>query len=73
MSRTLTREEQKMFTNKIGVREQPVFIDPQDGQEVVINRGSVVPKKLTKAGRRMTKKSKRRVKRRSLLKSRKVR
>lgn len=74
MSRDLTPNEQAMFTKKVGKPEDPVFIDPKDGQEVIVAPGSKVPSNLIKAGKRKTKKSKRHLsKKRSLLKSRKVR
>ena len=73
MSSDLTRTEQSMFTKKVGQPDDPVYIDPKDGQEVVLSPGSKVPKTLIKAGKRKTKKSKRQIKKRSLLKSRKVR
>lgn len=73
MSSDLTLSEQSMFTKKVGQPDEPVYIDTQDGQQVITNIGSEVPKNVTKAGKRKTKKNKRKAKKRSLLKSRKVR
>jgi hypothetical protein len=72
MSSDLTFDEQSMFTKKVGKPDEPVYIDPKDGQRVVIGPGSKVPKTLIKAGKRKTIKKKHQ-KKRSLLKSRKVR
>lgn len=73
MSSDLTFDEQSMFTKKVGKPDEPVFIDPKDGREVIVGPGSKVPKILVKREKRKTKKAKRSVKKRSLLKSRKVR
>lgn len=73
MSGDLTRKEQSMFVKKVGKPDEPVYIDPQDNQEVIIAPGTKVPKNLIKAGKRKTRKNKRQTKKRSLLKLRKVR
>lgn len=56
MSRDLTLEEQRMFADKVGKPKDPVFMDPMDGQQVVLNPGSNVPKRLVRKGGRKTKK-----------------
>ena len=73
MSGDLTSKEQAVFAEDKQEMKLPVFKTPE-GTKVVVNPGSKIPTDVTKvAGRRKTKKSKRHVKKRSLLKSRKVR
>jgi hypothetical protein len=73
MSSDLTREEQSAFAEDKQEMKLPIYNTP-DGTKIVVNSGSKVPPTATKiGGRRKTKKSKRRSKKRSLLKSRKIR
>jgi hypothetical protein len=73
MSGDLTSKEQAMFAEDIQELKLPIY-KTEDGQKVLVNPGSKAPPKTTKiAGKRKTKKSKSRSKKRSLLKSRKVR
>jgi hypothetical protein len=73
MSGDLTSKEQSMFADSKQDGKLPIYKTP-DGETMVVNPGSKVPSGLIKVGaRRKTKKSKRRGKKRSLLKSRKVR
>lgn len=50
MSSDLTREEQRMFADKVGKPKDPVFVDPLDNQEVVLNPGGKVPNRFVKKG-----------------------
>ncbi len=69
----MTRSEQSMFAEDTQELKLPIY-KTEDGQKAIVNPGSKVPPTLTKvAGRRKTKKNKRRAKKRSLLKSRKIR
>lgn len=73
MSSDLTRNEQAVFAEDTQEMKLPIYKTPE-GTKVVVNPGSTVPKNDRKlAGKRKTKKVKRHAKRRSLLKSRKVR
>ena len=72
MSGDLTRREQSMFAEDTQELRLPIYKTPE-GTKVVVNPGSKVPSTLIKAGKRKTKKLKRRSKKRSLLKSRKIR
>ena len=73
MSGDLTSKEQAMFAEDSQEVKLPIYKTPE-GTKVVVNPGSKVPSTLTKVGaKRKTKKGKRQVKKRSLLKSRKVR
>lgn len=73
MSSDLTSKEQATFAEDKQEMKLPIYTTPE-GTKVVVNPGSKVPKTVTKiAGRRKTKKVKQRSKKRSLLKSRKVR
>ncbi len=73
MSGDLTSKEQAMFADDTQERKLPIYKTPE-GTKVVVNPGSKVPSTLIKAGgKRKTTKNKRRSKKRSLLKSRKVR
>lgn len=72
MSGDLTRREQSMFAEDTQELQLPIYKTPE-GTKVVVNPGSKVPSTLIKAGKRKTKKLKRRSKKRSLLKSRKIR
>jgi len=73
MSRDLTREEQSMFAEDIQEMKLPIYTT-QEGDKLIVNPGSKAPTGVKKtAGRRKTKKGKYRSKKRSLLKSRKVR
>jgi len=73
MSSDMTFDEQSMFAKDSEELKLPIY-ETSDGQKVLVNPGSKAPSNLIKvAGRRKTKKSKRRAKKRSLLKSRKIR
>ena len=74
MSSDMTRKEQSEFADDEQESNLPIYRGP-NGTKVILNSGSNVPSGLMKVGaKRKTKKSKRRVhKKRSLLKSRKVR
>jgi hypothetical protein len=73
MSSDMTSKEQAVFAEDAQEMKLPVYKTPE-GTKVVVNPGSKVPPTVTKvAGKRKTKKSKRQSKKRSLLKSRKVR
>lgn len=73
MSGDLTSKEQAVFAEDKQEMKLPVFKTPE-GTKVVVNPGSKVPETATKvAGKRKTKKVKHHAKKRSLLKSRKVR
>jgi hypothetical protein len=73
MSGDLTSKEQAMFAEDTQEMKLPVYTTPE-GDKIVVNPGSKVPSTAKKvAGRRKTKKGKRHSKKRSLLKSRKVR
>ena len=70
MSSDLTSKEQSVFAEDKQEMKLPVYKTPE-GTKVVVNPGSKIPSSSTKvAGKRKTK---RRAKKRSLLKSRKVR
>ncbi len=51
----------------------PSYINPKTGEKVILSPGQEVPDGFVKKGGRKTRKSKRRSKKRSLLKSRKIR
>lgn len=73
MSSDMTSKEQAVFAEDTQEMKLPVYKTPE-GTKVVVNPGSKAPSTATKvAGKRKTKKSKRQSKKRSLLKSRKVR
>lgn len=73
MSSDLTRREQAMFAEDTQELQLPIYKTPE-GTKVVVNPGSKPPPNTMKlAGKRKTKKNKRKTKKRSLLKLRKVR
>lgn len=73
MSSDMTSKEQSAFAEDTQEIKLPVYKTPE-GTKIVVNPGSKVPPTATKvAGKRKTKKMKQRSKKRSLLKSRKVR
>jgi hypothetical protein len=73
MSGDLTSKEQSMFAEDTQELNLPIYKTPE-GTKIVVNPGSKAPSSSTKiAGKRKTKKNKGRSKKRSLLKSRKVR
>lgn len=73
MSGDLTSSEQSMFAEDTQEMKLPVYKTPE-GDKIIVNPGSKAPSTSKKvAGRRKTKKAKRQTKKRSLLKSRKVR
>lgn len=53
--------------------EGPTYINPKTGEKITLQLDQEVPEGFVKTGGRKTRKSKRRGKKRSLLKSRKVR
>lgn len=73
MSSDLTRKEQLMFVNEVGKPELPVFTNPTDNKDYVFGPGTKIPDGLVKKAGKKTKKNKRKSKKRSFLKSRKVR
>ena len=73
MSGDLTRKEQSMFAEDTQKLKLPIYKTPE-GATVIVNPGSKFPSTLAKVDvKRKTKKGKRQAKKRSLLKSRKVR
>ena len=73
MSSDMTRKEQAMFAEDAQEAKLPIYKTPE-GTKIVVNPGSKAPSTAIKmAGKRQLKKTKRRSKKRSLLKSRKIR